>query len=97
VQLATENGKVPECDKKMLTGITQKLLVRTNHAVDGLADLESKRRTNRVLQKQQWMLTRKCPLDPNSKAPFLGHLPTSISTHIIWSSSQAATRKVCGN
>jgi putative intracellular protease/amidase len=27
VQFATENGKAPECDKKMLRGITQKLLV----------------------------------------------------------------------
>lgn len=28
VRFVTENGKVPECDKKMLEGITQKLLVR---------------------------------------------------------------------
>lgn len=28
VQFATENGKAPECDKKMLEGLTQKLLVR---------------------------------------------------------------------
>lgn len=27
INFATENGTVPECDKKMLTGITQKLLV----------------------------------------------------------------------
>lgn len=27
VQFATENGKVPECDRMMLRGITQKLLV----------------------------------------------------------------------
>ena len=27
VQFATENGKTPECDKKMLRGITQMLLV----------------------------------------------------------------------
>lgn len=27
VQFATENGRAPECDKKMLRGITQKLLV----------------------------------------------------------------------
>jgi putative intracellular protease/amidase len=30
VQFATENGKTPQCDQKMLKGITQKLLVR-NH------------------------------------------------------------------
>jgi hypothetical protein len=29
VQFATESGKVPECDKRMLQGVTQKLLVRT--------------------------------------------------------------------
>jgi len=29
VQFATENGKAPECDKMMLQGVTQKLLVRT--------------------------------------------------------------------
>ena len=28
VHFATETGKKPECDKKMLQGITQKLLVR---------------------------------------------------------------------
>jgi hypothetical protein len=28
VSIATENGKVPECDKKMWEGVTQKLLVR---------------------------------------------------------------------
>ncbi len=28
VQFATENGKVPACDAKMLNGITQKLLVQ---------------------------------------------------------------------
>ena len=27
IQFVTENGKAPECDKKMLRGITQKLLV----------------------------------------------------------------------
>jgi hypothetical protein len=27
VTIATENGKTPECDAKMLEGITQKLLV----------------------------------------------------------------------
>ena len=27
VQFATENGKTPQCDQKMLKGITQKLLV----------------------------------------------------------------------
>jgi putative intracellular protease/amidase len=27
VQFATEEGKTPECDRKMLKGITQKLLV----------------------------------------------------------------------
>ena len=27
VHFATENGKAPECDKKMLRGVTQKLLV----------------------------------------------------------------------
>lgn len=27
VHFATENGKTPECDKKMLRGVTQKLLV----------------------------------------------------------------------
>jgi putative intracellular protease/amidase len=27
IQFATENGKIPECDEKMLRGITQKLLV----------------------------------------------------------------------
>ena len=29
VQFATETGRAPECDKKMLQGVTQKLLVRT--------------------------------------------------------------------
>jgi putative intracellular protease/amidase len=29
VHFATENGKIPECDKKMLRGVTQKLLVGT--------------------------------------------------------------------
>lgn len=28
INIATENGKIPECDKKMVEGITQKLLVR---------------------------------------------------------------------
>jgi putative intracellular protease/amidase len=28
VQFATENGKTPACDRKMLRGVTQKLLVR---------------------------------------------------------------------
>lgn len=27
VSFATENGKVPQCDKKMVEGVTQKLLV----------------------------------------------------------------------
>ena len=27
VQFATESGKMPECDQKMLRGVTQKLLV----------------------------------------------------------------------
>jgi hypothetical protein len=30
VYFATENGKTPECDKKMLRGVTQKLLVSTS-------------------------------------------------------------------
>ncbi|KAI0467356.1 class I glutamine amidotransferase-like protein [Xylaria cf. heliscus] len=30
VSFATENGKVPRCDKKMVEGVTQKLLVRHN-------------------------------------------------------------------
>lgn len=30
ISFATENGKSPECDKKMLEGITQKLLVSTD-------------------------------------------------------------------
>ncbi|KAE8445530.1 hypothetical protein EG329_013293 [Mollisiaceae sp. DMI_Dod_QoI] len=34
VQFATENGRVPECDNKMLTGITQKLLGASKDAVD---------------------------------------------------------------
>lgn len=33
VQFATENGKTPECDQKMLKGITQKLLVRSRPIV----------------------------------------------------------------
>lgn len=28
ISFATESGKVPRCDKKMIEGITQKLLVR---------------------------------------------------------------------
>jgi putative intracellular protease/amidase len=28
VHFATENGKTPQCDEKMLKGLTQKLLVR---------------------------------------------------------------------
>ena len=27
VDIATENGKIPDCDERMLKGITQKLLV----------------------------------------------------------------------
>ncbi|KAH6721651.1 class I glutamine amidotransferase-like protein [Leptodontidium sp. 2 PMI_412] len=34
VYFATENGKTPECDAKMLRGITQKLLGATQSAVD---------------------------------------------------------------
>ena len=30
VKFATEKGAAPECDKKMLEGITRKLLVRNN-------------------------------------------------------------------
>ena len=32
VQFATENGKAPQCDQKMLIGITQKLLVGPSFA-----------------------------------------------------------------
>lgn len=30
IKFATENGKAPQCDKKMLEGFTQKLLVTTD-------------------------------------------------------------------
>jgi len=39
VQFATENGTIPECDKKMLEGITQKLLGATKSAVDSYAQM----------------------------------------------------------
>lgn len=37
VSIATENGKVPECDKKMVEGITQKLLVRRDPIPDTIS------------------------------------------------------------
>ena len=33
VQFATENGKAPECDRKLYQGVTQKLLVPYLHRV----------------------------------------------------------------
>jgi putative intracellular protease/amidase len=38
VQFATENGKTPECDRKMLKGVTQKLLVRDSPSAQLLTD-----------------------------------------------------------
>ncbi|TVY26242.1 Uncharacterized protein LHYA1_G004961 [Lachnellula hyalina] len=39
VEFATENGKAPECDKKMLQGITQKLIGATKDAVNAYKEM----------------------------------------------------------
>lgn len=41
VQFATENGTVPECDEKMLEGLTQKLLGATREAVDAYKQMST--------------------------------------------------------
>lgn len=35
ISVATESGKVPRCDKKMVEGVTQKLLVRHGAPIPG--------------------------------------------------------------
>lgn len=39
ISFVTENGKAPECDKKMLQGVTQKLLVRPSSKLHALVTL----------------------------------------------------------
>jgi len=41
VQFATESGKTPECDKKLLEGLTQKLLGATQAAVDAYRNMST--------------------------------------------------------
>ncbi|TVY82914.1 Uncharacterized protein LSUE1_G001890 [Lachnellula suecica] len=41
VEFATENGKAPQCDKKMLEGVTQKLLGATKDAVDAYNEMST--------------------------------------------------------
>ncbi|TAQ88715.1 hypothetical protein B7494_g2978 [Chlorociboria aeruginascens] len=41
VDFATENGKAPQCDKRMLEGITQKLLGANRTAVDAYTQMSS--------------------------------------------------------
>jgi len=41
VQFATENGKAPQCDRKMLEGITQKLLGATKQAIHAYTEMSA--------------------------------------------------------
>ncbi|TVY40351.1 Uncharacterized protein LCER1_G009277, partial [Lachnellula cervina] len=41
VEFATENGQAPECDKKMLQGVTQKLLGATKAAINAYKEMRT--------------------------------------------------------
>ncbi|KAI3337986.1 class I glutamine amidotransferase-like protein [Ustulina deusta] len=51
VSFATENGKVPQCDKKMVEGVTQKLLGATKEVV---ATYKKMQRSEEILHPHSW-------------------------------------------
>ena len=51
ISIATENGKVPRCDKKMVEGVTQKLLGATKEAITKYRQMQ---RSEEMLHPLAW-------------------------------------------